>query len=262
VGLVERNQLVAMLSPPFDYLLAGQLVDEFVSQERRYIQRDWEPAELDGGQFCEILARIIYHQDSGNLNRDKEFKECAAYVDNDQGAKHAITPRSDALNLIKVLRTIYKFRSGRGAVHVSSTYRANHMDARMMIENVRWTMNETLRVFWQGDREAAARAIRELLQFDVPCVGVFEDVVLVQRTDLSPEEEVLVVLHYGGEAGLSRAELGKYVRSSAPTITRSIQKLERNGCREIVKLASGRYRLTDLGSRRIREHLADKLLLQ
>src|SRR4030095_10229147 len=92
------------------------------------------------------------------------------------GASHAITPRTDALNLIKVLRTIYKFRSVRGAVHISSTYRANHMDARMMIENVRWAMNETLRIFWQGDREAVARAIRELLQFDVPCVGVFEDV--------------------------------------------------------------------------------------
>jgi hypothetical protein len=262
VGLVERNQLVAKLSPPFDHLLATQLVDEFVSQERRYIQRDWEPAELDGGQFCEILARIVYHQDSGNLNRDKEFKECAAYIENDQAGTHAITPRSDALNLIKVLRTIYKFRSARGAVHISSSYRANHMDARMMIENVRWAMNETLRIFWQGDREAVARAIRELIQFDVPCVGVFEDVVIVQRTDLSPEEEVLVLLHYGGEIGLSRAELGKYVRSSASAITRSVQKLEGDGCREIVQLASGRYRLTDLGSRRIREHLADKLLLQ
>jgi hypothetical protein len=262
VGLVERNQLVAKLSPPFDHLLATQLVDEFVSQERRYIQRDWEPAELDGGQFCELLARILYHLDSGNLSRDREFKDCAGYIENDQGATHALSPRSDALTLVKVLRTIYKFRSARGAVHISSTYRANHMDARMMIENVRWAMNETLRVFWQGDREAVARAIRELLQFDVPCVGVFEDIVLVQRTDLSPEEEVLVLLHYGGEAGLSRAELGKYVRSSAPSITRAVQKLEGNACREIVQLASGRYRLTDLGSRRVREHLADKLLLQ
>jgi hypothetical protein len=131
-----------------------------------------------------------------------------------------------------------------------------------MIENVRWAMNETLRIFWQGDREAVARAIRELLQFDVPCIGVFDDVVLVQRTDLSPEEELLVLLHYRGERGLSRTELGKYARSSPATITRSIQKLESNSCREAVRLASGNYRLSDLGSRRIREHLADKLLLQ
>jgi hypothetical protein len=23
---------------------------------------DWEPAELDGGQFCEVLSRIIWNQ--------------------------------------------------------------------------------------------------------------------------------------------------------------------------------------------------------
>ena len=59
MALIEKNKLLASLSPPLDHLLANQLVEEFVSAERRFIQRDWEPAELDGGQFCEILARIL-----------------------------------------------------------------------------------------------------------------------------------------------------------------------------------------------------------
>ena len=262
MALVEKQQLIAQIAPPLDHLLATQLVGEFVSQERRYIQRDWEPAELDGGQFCEVLARIIYHQDSGNLSRAKSFAECVSYVESER-VPHAITPRRTALHLVRVLRTIYKFRSERGAVHVSPTYSPNHMDARLMIENVRWAMNETLRVFWTGkDRECVARAIRELLQFDVPCVGVFEDVVLVQRTDLAPEEEILILLHFGGEAGLSRTELGRYGRCSAASVTRSLQRLEGPDCREIILLSTEKYRLTDLGSRRIREHLADKLLLQ
>jgi hypothetical protein len=261
VGLVERNQLVAKLVPPLDHLLATQLVDEFVSQERRYIQRDWEPAELDGGQFCEVLARILYHQDSGTLSHNKDFDDCAKYVENEQN-QHAFAPRRTILHLVKVLRTVYKFRSQRGAVHISATYGPNHMDARLMIENVRWAMNETLRIFWQGDREAVAKAIRELLQFDVPCIGVFGDVVLVQRTDLTPEEEVLVLLHYGGEAGLSRRELGQYAMCSAPRITESLQKLTAPTSRQVLQLSSGNYRLSDLGSRRIREQLADKLLLE
>ena len=241
--------------------LRSELLHTYSDILRNFRERRWEPAELDGGQFCEILARILYHQDSGTLNRDKKFEDCASYIEKD-GLPHAITPRSTALNLIKVLRTVYKFRSARGAVHISSTYRANHMDARMMIENVRWAMNETLRVFGQGDRQAVAKAIRELLQFDVPCVGVFEDVVLVQRTDLTPDEEVLVLLHFGGEVGLTRGELGQYVRRPAPRVTEALQRLEAADCRQIVLLGSGRYRLTDLGSRRIRENLADKLLLQ
>jgi hypothetical protein len=123
-------------------------------------------------------------------------------------------------------------------------------------------MNETLRVFWQGDREKVAKAIRELLQFDVPCIGKFEDVLLVQRTDLTPEEEVLVLLHFAGEVGFTRRELGQYAKCSPTSITRAVQKLESPDYRQTVLLSGGAYRLSDLGSKRIREELSDKLLLQ
>jgi hypothetical protein len=45
VGLVEKAALVSSIAPPLDGFLASQLLDEFVSLERRFIQRDWEPAE-------------------------------------------------------------------------------------------------------------------------------------------------------------------------------------------------------------------------
>lgn len=47
MGLAEINFIVHQISPPIDNLLANQLVDEFISMERRYIQRDWEPAGLN-----------------------------------------------------------------------------------------------------------------------------------------------------------------------------------------------------------------------
>lgn len=261
MGLVEKRQLLSQLAPPLDHLLATQLLDEFISLERRYIQRDWEPAELDGGQFSEILARIVYHQDSGTLNRTKSLDDCASYITNDV-VSHAVIPRHTAIHLMRVIQTVYKFRSQRGAVHISPTYSPNQMDARLIVENVRWAMNETLRVFWNGSRDVVAKVIRELLQFDVPCIGIFDKVVLVQRTDLTSEEEMLVLLHYGGEAGLSRTDLGHYARCSAPSITRALQNLGAPNCRQIVTLSNGKYRLTDLGSKRIREQLADKLLLE
>lgn len=148
--------MVAALSPPLDHLLTLQLVDEFVSAEKRFIQRDWEPAELDGGQFAEIVARVIYHKDSGQLSHTKDFSSCLAYVEDDKTqSTHHIQPRHDAIHIARVLRNIYKFRSQRGAVHISPTYRANHMDSKFIIESVRWVMNELLRLFWNSDREPA-----------------------------------------------------------------------------------------------------------
>ena len=261
LGLVERRLLIARLVPPLDLMLAEQLVDEFVSMEHRYIQRDWAPTVLDGAHFSEVLARVLYQQDSGTLNPGKEFSACLDYIEHEPNA-HRILPRHDALHLAKVLRTIYKLRNQRGAVHISPTYTPNHMDSKLLVECVRWCMNETLRIFWNADREQVAKAIRELLQFDVPCIGVFEDVILVQRTDLDAEQEILVLLHFAGEAGFTRKSLGKYCRFPAPRVTEALQRLVSLQRREVVVLGNGAYRLTDLGSKRIRDQLADKLLLQ
>jgi len=259
MGLIERDILIAKISPPFDHLLATQFVDEFLSMERRFIQRDWEPAELDAGQFAEISFRILYHLDSGNLNYIKEVKDCERYFINND-VSHALD-RKAVSHLSTVLHAIYKFRSDRGAVHISPKYSPNHMDSKYLIESIRWCMNEMLRIFWNGDRESVAKAIRELLQFDVPCIGLYGDIIIVQRTDLKPDEEILILLHYAGENGFSRRELGVHALNKAPRVTVAIQSLFAPDKRQIIQIKNGNYCLTDLGSRRIRVELADKLLL-
>lgn len=256
--LVTRDGIITALSPPLDQTLTTRLVDEFVSLERRYLLNDWEPAELDAGQFSELLALILYHADSGQPDPKRSHADCLKYLEDDR-VSHAIVPRHNALHLAAVMRAIYKFRSQRGAVHVSTTYTANHMDARFMLESVRWCMTETLRLFWTKDRDAVAKAIRELLTFDVPCIGRYEDALIVQRTDLTAEEEVLVLLHYAGEAGFTRAELSRHARCSPRSTGRSLQQLV--DARQVIEVSDGRHRLTDLGSKRVRESLADKLRL-
>lgn len=258
--LVDKATLVSQLVPPLNNQLAQELVGEFVSQEKRYIQRDWEPTQLDGGQFCEILARLIYHQDSGTLNFAKSVEDCLKYIEGDQNA-HAIQPRHNALHIARVIKTIYKFRSQRGAVHISSTYKPNHLDSKFIVDSVRWCFAETLRLFWNSDRERVASAIRELLQFDVPAIGKFEDVLLIQRTDLKADEEALVLLHYAGEVGFSRKELGRYIAYPPQRVSDALRSLISPARRLAILLPSGQYRLTDLGSKYVRDKLADRLFL-
>jgi len=261
--LKSKAQLIAALVPPLDGLLAAQLLDEYESLERRFVLSDWEPAELDGGQFCEILARILNHIDSGHVSLTKDVKDCLAYVvDDDNKRPHHYTPRSDFLHLAKVVGTVYKFRSARGAVHISSTYEPNHMDARLVIECARWCLAETLRIFWTNDREEVASTIREILKFDTPCVGLFGDRTIIQRTDLSVDEEILVLLHHAGEAGLTRAALGQSLFSPASTISDALKRLASAQCRQIVERTPKHFVLGDLGAKRIREQLSQKLRIQ
>jgi hypothetical protein len=260
MGIIEKSQLLDQVCPPLDYTLTNALVDEFVSMEKRFIQRDWEPTELDGGQFCEILSRILYHQDSGNKNYNKSVKDCIRYIEN-KDVNHELDTVCNAGHLCLVIKTIYKFRSQRGAIHISPTYKANHMDSRYLMDSTRWLMNETLRIFWNSDRELVAKAIRELIQFDVPCIGKYDDVILVQRLDLNAEEEILILLHYAGDGGFSRNEIGLYSFFKPSTITNTLNRLKGSEYREIIQLSNQKFRLTDLGSKRIREDLSNKLVL-
>src|SRR5947199_8957837 len=111
MALIDKDTLHRQLVPPLDGPLANQLLAEYISQEKRFVLRDWEPSTLDGGQFAEAAARVIYHIDSGNLNRRKSVDDCLSYIeDRKQNNRHLFPERKAAIHLTRDLRTVYKFR--------------------------------------------------------------------------------------------------------------------------------------------------------
>ena len=259
---LNKRSLLAALIPPLDKRLTEQLLDEFVSMERRFVLREWEPATLDGGQFAEASAKIVYHQDSGTLNRRKGVNPCLNYVEDPNNCNvHSFPDRKAALHLARVIRSVYKFRSDRGAVHIDPTYTANQLDSKLVLENARWILAELMRIFWNGNRAEVSCTIRHLIQYDIPAVGVFGERLVVQRTDCSAEEEVLILLHYAGERGMSRKKLGQPVMRSPSSITKALGALTAPDRREITQLDDGSYCLTDCGIRKVLSELGEKLVL-
>lgn len=260
---MDADSLLKQLCPPLDGKLAMSLFEEFLDIERRFVLCDWEPATLNGGQFAEIAARIVYHVDSGTLNQKKEFDECLKWVEEEKNSNHHSFPaRRDALHLCKALRMIYKLRSQRGAVHIHPDYTANELDSMFIAATARWVMSEILRIFWRGSPVAVASAVREIIRFQVPAVLEIDGRHLVLRTDCTVEEEILLLLHNAGESGMNRATLGNAVPKSAPAVTNALKHLCSPECREVLKRGNGTYVLTPNGQRRIREELSDKLSLK
>ena len=256
--MTSADDVARNVCPPLDRDLFLSLLNEYVSQEKRYRLRDWEPSTLDGGQFAEIGARVLYHQDSGTLNPTKEFDPCISYVEN-EAVHHCFAQRRQALHLARALRMIYKFRSQRGAIHIAPGYTANQMDARLVIECCRWVLSEFLRVFWIGDQVQIATVLREIASFEVPAVQEFEGRLLVQRTDLTTEEEILVLLYHRGEVGLPQSEIARCCLKDASGVSRALKSMRSGNKRLALQLGNGNYRLTDLGCKRVLEDLADKL---
>ncbi len=232
-----------------------------MSLERRFLLRDWEPATLDGGQFCEIAARCLYGLDSGQQNRKKGVHNCLTYIENDDNPHSfpSCNPRKDALQLCKAIRLIYQFRSNRGAVHIDPDYSANEMDSRMVIETVHWILSELVRILWTGDPSAAARAVRAIVAFRIPAVFRDGAVPIVQNPELDAEDEILVLLRDVGTTGMTLTALKKSSRRHHSTVDKALKSLDKE--RLITVNAEGGWILTDRGCIRVDSQLYEALPL-
>lgn len=247
--MVSLRELLGSATHP---TLAGQLFEEATSLEEAFALKRWQHTELDGGRFAEVAARLIYGIDSGNFNLSKGVDECLSYLDNSQ-VTHQFPDRKSANQLALVLRSIYKLRSQRGAVHVSPTYTANEIDSRFVVEGVRWVLAEVLRVFVTTDQAALVAAVEELSRFPHPMIRNYGGQPLIQAVHLTAEEEVLVhLLNAGG--GMSQANLVGVIPKDASGVRRAIKNLSQGTVRQIVGVAD-LWQITDLGIARIERRL-------
>ncbi|MEV6238680.1 hypothetical protein [Lentzea sp. NPDC051838] len=250
------EELTTELAKAIDPKLAVQLVEEAVSLEEAFLLKQWKYTELDGGRFAEVAARIVYAVDSGNVALTKGVDDCLKYVDNTQ-VTHSFPENQAAIHLAKVIRSIYKLRSQRGAVHVSPTYTANEIDSRLIVESARWVLAEIIRIFVQSNRELVAEAIRNLARFPQPLIRKYGEVPLLQSVSFTTEEEVLAHLLYA-EGGLPVGELISAIPKDQSGVRRALKKLSSAQCRQVA-LRGSRWFITDLGIARIEGRIAKEV---
>jgi hypothetical protein len=249
---MDAADLVKHLSNSIDPVLAQQLVTEALEIEETFALRKWKYTELDGGRFAEVSARIVYASDSGNVSLTKSVDDCLRYVDNNQVA-HGFPEGQSAIHLSKVIRAIYKLRSQRGAVHVSPTYTANEIDSRLILECVRWTFAELLRIFGTFQREELGEIVRSLARFPQPLIRMYGETALLQSTSFTTEEEILAHLLFK-DGGMILREILSSVPKDPSGIRRAVAKLASAQCRQIVQRDQS-YLITDLGIKRIEEKI-------
>lgn len=245
---MEPADLVAELSKAIDPTLAQQLVDETVANEEAFRLKRWSSAELNGGRFAEVAARIMYSVDSGNVNLTKSVDDCFRYIEN-PSVSHGFPESQAAIHLIKVIRSIYKLRSQRGAVHVSPTYTANEIDSRLVVESVRWTLAELLRLFIASDPQLLTETVRSLARFPSPVIRIYGERALLQSTTFTIEEEVLAHLMFSA-GGLTVRRIVTMIPKDPSTVRKSIKKLCDTKLRQAIAVGD-KYQITDLGIDRI-----------
>ncbi len=122
---------------------------------------------------------------------------------------------------------VYKFRSDRGAVHISTTYTANFMDSMLVLHSGKWMLAELLRLALKKDRETVGEIIEQLVQLEHSLIHELDGKPLVLAKKISAPHEVLVtLLNHASSNQLTRSQLREYATDqSAQNVNVAISRL-------------------------------------
>lgn len=178
-------------------LLRSELLSEFDKIVRNYREGRWEPAELNGGKFCEVVFAIV----DGFVRKSYPDKVAKPhnFLDScrklEQSSKSA-APHSFRILIPRLLPGLYDIRSNRGVAHVGGDVDPNRMDAAIVVSMARWILAELIRVFHGVSIDEAQGVVDGLVDRMVPVIWELPDGrVRVLKASLSMRERMLVVLY-------------------------------------------------------------------
>ena len=137
--------------------LRDPLIAEYRSITRNYVEHRWQPPELAGGIFCEIVYTILHGYASGDIRRHaqqtKKFPDACRQLE-----ANTRVPYSFQILIPRALPALYDIRNNRGVGHAGEDVNSNHMDATLVLSMCNWIMAELVRVFHALPRPRCTRA--------------------------------------------------------------------------------------------------------
>src|SRR5580704_10645342 len=181
--------------------LRDPLLQSFREIVTNFSEHRWEPAELNGGKFCEIVYTII----NDIVNRGAVFSPrpskpknmVAACRDLEATPAHAtrVGDRSLRILIPRVLLALYEIRNNRGIGHAGGDVDANFMDATAVYSMASWTLAELIRIFHQVSTTEAQQVVDVLVGRKMTLVWQFEDIRRVLDPKMNKADQALVLLY-------------------------------------------------------------------
>jgi hypothetical protein len=251
---LSSAQLTAELGKVVDPDIAKAAVDSYVQMQQRFLAGDWQPTELDSGRLCEAIARGCYQLDTGTVTHSQLPAElCGKMEDANPQKQHALNLQ-DRYHICRAIRLLYKFRSDRGSVHISTFYTADYMDSMFMVHAAKWIFAEFLRLAWNKDKAIIADTIAQIVQLEYSLIHELDGVPLVLDQKISAPEEMLLLLNHAEGHRLPKDELLKHAKNNTPnSLATGLSRLLATN--EIRSTGTGDIALTPKGQKRVIEKI-------
>ncbi|QQO10364.1 hypothetical protein [Breznakiella homolactica] len=171
-----------------------QLIDEFNKIIRNFRERRWEPAELNGGKFSEVVYSILKGHTDGSFG-DKPKKPQNMVEACKKLELASSFPRSIRIQIPRMLMALYEIRNNRNVGHVGSDVDPNQMDATVVVQMSKWIMGELIRIFHETTTEDAQIIVNNITDRTLPIIWAFDNHVRVLGKNLDAKDKMLALLY-------------------------------------------------------------------
>ena len=194
--------------------LRDPLVACYSEIARNFAEHRWEPAELNGGKFCEVVYTILDGAISGTFASSpskpaKMVDACRALEGNPASAARQ-GDRSLRVLIPRILPALYEIRNNRGVGHVGGDVNPNYQDAIAVYQMASWVMAELVRIFHQVSLAEAQETVDALVERKHPIIWHHGDVRRVLDASLSKSDQTLLLLYSVG-GSIDEKDLAKWV---------------------------------------------------
>ena len=215
------DPLVALKSLPSG--LRDELLRTYREIARNFSERRWEPSELNGGKFCEVVYSIVAGCISGTFpataTKPKSMVDACRALENTPPNPSRPGDRSLRILIPRVLIALYEIRNNRGVGHIGGDVDPNFLDATAVYGMASWTLAELIRIFHGLTTQEAQEVVDALVERKNPLVWDIAGVKRVLDPSMKSADQVLLLLH-AQASWLPEGDLLRSIEYSNATVFR------------------------------------------
>lgn len=210
------NPLTKHLSSlPIELVTAFQ--DEFQKLHQKYFLGQWEPSQLDGGRFSEIVFRILEYKKTGTFTPiGSQINRLNIY---NSILSDTALPESLRFHVLKLADLILDFRNKRNVGHPGKID-VNEMDSAFVLSAANWIVAELIRLETSMTPDDAQAEIKKIIERKVPIIEEIGVRLKCLNQKLSAKETAMVFCYQKYPNEISLDELADWMGYSNKTVLR------------------------------------------
>lgn len=239
--------------------LREPLLKTFREIGANYLEHRWEPSELNGGKFCEVVYSIIEGAIKGKMPAKplklKNMLQACRAIETLPSNSTLVGDHSLRILIPRLIPVLYDIRNNRGVGHIGGDVDPNFLDATAVYSMASWILAELVRIFHNVTTAQAQEVVTTLVERKSLLVWEIEGKKRVLDTALTNTDQVLVLL-YGASAWTPERDLFEWVEYSNPSVFRKkiLRKLHTTRLIEYDE-GNSRAKISPIGIRDVEERI-------